>query len=123
MTRATNSCIDFHCDGIYATSTSQIPLNPQSEYKGGNLFFFVNDQLHKICREPGSLVQHPPKVLHGVSRVIEGTRKSLFILDENNGRGELDIIELTSDHIVSFLAYRAADRSLSNERKRSRDDA
>ena len=45
MTKASNNCITFHCDGGYATSTSQIPLNDPSEYKGGKLCYFVNDQL------------------------------------------------------------------------------
>ena len=112
MTRGpTNSCISFHCDGGYATSTSQIPLNPQSECKGGNLFFFVNDHLHKVPRVPGSLVQHPPRVLHGVSSVTEGTRKSLFIVDQSNGLGENGVIQLTSDHVVAFLARQAASRA------------
>ena len=56
MTRGpTNACIDFHCDGLYATSTSQIPLNATSEYEGGSLVFFVNDHLHIVPRVPGSL--------------------------------------------------------------------
>ena len=50
-------CIDFHCDGGYATeSTSQIPLNKQSKYMGRQLCFFVNDELHFFHRHPGSLV-------------------------------------------------------------------
>ena len=65
----TNSCIDFHCDGGYATSTSQIPLNSPAEYKGGQICFFVNDHLHFVPRPLGSLVQHPPNVLHGVTQV------------------------------------------------------
>eukprot|EP00923_Selenidium_pygospionis_P049646 GHVN01085516.1.p1 GENE.GHVN01085516.1~~GHVN01085516.1.p1 ORF type:complete len:278 (-),score=41.69 GHVN01085516.1:125-958(-) len=37
MTRGpTNACIDFHCDGTYATSTSQIALNCPSEYEGAS---------------------------------------------------------------------------------------
>lgn len=108
MTRGpTNSCIDFHCDGGYATSTSQIPLNPPWEYKGGSLCFFVNDQLHAIPRPPGSLVQHPPRVLHGVTSVTEGTRKSLFIVDQSNGLGDEGVVDLTSDDIISFLVHRA----------------
>merc|ERR1719413_149549 len=105
----TNSCIDFHCDGGYATSTSQIPLNSETEYKGGKLCFFVNDRLHFISREPGSLVQHPPKVLHGVTSVTEGARKSLFIVDDVNGLGRPDeVINVKGDDVVSFLAARAA---------------
>ena len=122
----TNSCIDFHCDGGYATSTSQIPLNPTSEYDGGSLCFFVNDLLHMVPRIPGSLVQHPPNVLHGVTSVTRGTRKSLFIVDKGNGLGEGGVVELTSDHVVSFLAQRASrvGRSSSTDgRKRPRVDA
>ena len=104
----TNTCIDFHCDGGYATSTSQIPLNPPSDYKGGTLCFFVNDQLHKIPRTVGSLVQHPPKVLHAVTGVSEGTRKSLFILDSMNGQGDPDIVKLTSNDIEYFLVAQRA---------------
>ena len=103
----TNSCIDFHCDGNYATSTSQIPLNPPTEYKGGQICFFVNDQLHFVPRPAGSLVQHPPNVLHGVTQVTEGTRKSLFIVDKSNGLGENGVVNLTNDDVTSFLAHRA----------------
>ena len=104
MTKASNNCITFHCDGVYATSTSQIPLNDRSEYKGGKLCYFVNDQLHFVPRTPGSLVQHPPRVLHGVTRVAEGTRKSFFIVDSTNGLGDKGVVELQADTIVSFLA-------------------
>mmetsp|Transcript_6484 Transcript_6484/g.9224 ORF Transcript_6484/g.9224 Transcript_6484/m.9224 type:complete len:345 (+) Transcript_6484:106-1140(+) len=103
----TNSCIDFHCDGIYASSTSQMPLNSPTEYKGGQICFFVNDQLHFVPRPIGSLVQHPRNVLHGVTQVTEGMRKSLFIVDRDNGLGEGGVVVLSSDDVASFLAYRA----------------
>lgn len=121
----TNSCIDFHCDGGYATSTSQIPLNPTSDYDGGSLCFFVNDHLYMVPRVPGSLVQHPRKILHGVTSVTRGTRKSLFIVDYANGLGEGGVVVLTSDHVVSFLARRArrAWRASScREKKRQREE-
>jgi len=111
----TNSCINFHCDGSYASSTSQIPLNAMSEYDGGTICFFMNDYLHMVPRVPGSLVQHPPNVLHGVTSVTRGTRKSLFIVDKSNGLGEGGVIKLTSDHISAFLAQRF-------EKKRQRDE-
>lgn len=118
MTRGpTNSCINFHCDGGYATSTSQIPLNLPSEYKGGTLCFFVNDHIHSVPRICGSVVQHPPRVLHGVTSVTEGTRKSLFIVDKANGLGENGVVELSVGHVVSFLAQRAA--SLVGKRPRA----
>ena len=103
----TNSCIDFHCDGGYATSTSQIPLNSPTEYEGGQICFFVNDHLHFVPRPRGSLVQHPPNILHGVTQVTEGMRKSLFIVDKSNGLGENGVVNLTDDDVTSFLAHRA----------------
>ena len=103
----TNSCIGFHCDGRYATSTSQIPLNSPTEYKGGQICYFVNDELHFVPRPRGSLVQHPPDVLHGVTQVTEGMRKSLFIVDEVNGLGETGVVVVSEDDVASFLAYRA----------------
>jgi hypothetical protein len=119
MTRGpTNNCIDFHCDGGYATSTSQIPLNSPSEYSGGQLCFFVNDQLQFVPRPRGSLVQHPPSVLHGVTAVTEGTRKSLFIVDQHNGLGENGVVELSLDDVVYFLA---AHRALGKKSQREEE--
>ena len=72
--------------------------------KEANFAFFVNDQVHEIPHVPGSVVQHPPKVLHGVTSVIEGVRKSLFIVDRMNGLGEGGYYNLTNEDISSFLA-------------------
>ena len=110
----TNACIDFHCDGLYATSTSQIALNCPSEYKGGRLCFFVNDTVHVLDRPVGSITQHPAKVLHGVTALTEGTRKSLFIVDQTNGLGEGGIIQVLSDHVQLFLAQQVS-RSNAND--------
>jgi ubiquitin len=102
----TNACIAFHCDGGYATSTSQIALNPPSEYTGGQLCFFVNDHVHFLQRPVGSLVQHPPRVLHGVTNLTSGTRKSLFIVDEENGLGEDGVIVANEAQVNEFLESR-----------------
>ena len=118
MTRGpTHTCIDFHCDGPYATSTSQIPLNSPDEYKGGRLCFFVNGTLHVVPRPAGSLTQHPPKVLHGVTSVTEGTRKSLFIVDKWNGLGDhpSEVTEVSREQVSTWLAARAS-RSMSSQR-------
>jgi ubiquitin len=104
MTRGpTNACINFHCDGNYATSTSQVALNDPSEYVGGRLVYFVNDVLHVLERPVGSLVQHPPEVLHGVTCLTSGTRKSLFVVDTANGLGETGVVEVSSAHVDGFL--------------------
>ena len=64
-------------------------------------------------------MQHKRAILHGVTSVTRGTRKSLFIVDYANGLGEGGVVELTSDHVVSFLARRA---SSCREKKRQRED-
>jgi Ubiquitin family len=100
----TKSCINFHCDGSYATSTLQIPLNATSEYDGGKLIFYSNNQLHTMPRTPRSLVQHQPNVLHGVTSVTRGTRKSLFVVDKQDDLGETGVVMLSSDDLKLFLA-------------------
>jgi len=105
MTRGpSGACINFHCDGGYATGTVQIALNSTDDYEGGRLLFFVNDKVHDLeNRPPGSVVQHPPRVLHGVSAMIKGTRKSLFIVDHTNGLGEDGVVEIEEEHVNAFL--------------------
>ncbi|GAX26752.1 hypothetical protein FisN_2Hh298 [Fistulifera solaris] len=102
----TNACINFHCDGGYATRTSQIALNDPSEYVGGRLVFFVNDVLHVLERPAGSLVQHPRQVLHGVTCLTSGTRKSLFVVDRFNGLGEGGVVEVSSDQVDGFQRWK-----------------
>ena len=99
----TNACINFHCDGHYATSTTQIALNEPTEYEGGRLVYFVNDKVHVLERPAGSMVQHPPKVLHGVTSLTSGTRQSLFVVDHSNGLGETGVIVVTPEHVRSFF--------------------
>merc|ERR1711918_199943 len=77
---------------------------------GGKLCFFVNDQVKIVPRHQGSLVQHHPKVLHGVTSVTEGTRKSLFVVDESNELGMEGVVTLSQGDIDSFSEHeRAAD--------------
>ena len=112
MTRGPmNSCIKFHHDGAYARSTSQIVLNKRSEYVGGDLVFVtcesapsgppVSVSIPARCQ--GAITHHPPHVLHGVSRLVSGTRKSLFVLDEANGLGGRNVIKVKLDMVQQFL--------------------
>mmetsp|Transcript_12084 Transcript_12084/g.22768 ORF Transcript_12084/g.22768 Transcript_12084/m.22768 type:complete len:380 (-) Transcript_12084:52-1191(-) len=112
-----NACINFHCDGSYATGTVQIALNAAEEYKGGCLCFYVNGQLHFLERFPGSVSQHPRHVLHAVTALTEGTRKSLFVVDPTNGLGGAvgaeDVRRISKEHVQEFLdARRATDAEL-----------
>lgn len=98
----TDACINFHCDGNYATGTVQVALNDPAEYSGGTLCFFLNDQIHELPRPIGSVTQHPAKVLHAVRRLFHGSRKSLFVVDEQNGLGEGTILKVDSEDLHDF---------------------
>ena len=82
----------------------QVAINDPSEYTGGRLCFFVNDQLHVLERPAGSVCQHPRHVLHAVTALTRGTRKSLFVVDHTNGLGEGNVVTVTKDHVKAFLA-------------------
>ena len=109
MTRGpTDSCIRFHCDGPYAQSTTQIALNDSSEYRGGRLVYFEHrpstpNKLSVLERTRGTMTHHTPKVLHAVTRMVSGTRKSMFILDEANGLGDSNVITAEDAQVNAFL--------------------
>ena len=73
----------------------------------------------------GFIGSTPPERYAAVTSVTQGTRKSLFIVDKTNGLGEKGVVELTSEHVVSFLAHRAsrASNASTGGRKRGRDEA
>ena len=87
MTKGPCPCDDFECLGSDARSTSEVLLNSPDDYNGGEVAFFVNDEVDILPRIAGSLVQYPPKVLRGITSVVEGTRMSLLILDKDDVRG------------------------------------
>ena len=118
MTRGpSNACINFHCDGAYATGTVQIALNDPSEYKGGRLCFFVGDNLTVLQRPAGSVSQHPSKVLHAVTALTEGVRKSLFVVDQSNGLGEEGVVIVKLSHVTAFLGVRESAKKVDNTPK------
>ncbi|CAB9503039.1 Polyubiquitin (Fragment) [Seminavis robusta] len=98
----TNACINFHQDGRYATYTMQLALNDPEEYQGGKLCYFVNNRLHVLTRPAGSLVGHHREVLHAVTALTGGVRKSLFLTDYSNGLGEKDVIIASKTDVAAF---------------------
>mmetsp|Transcript_15948 Transcript_15948/g.40357 ORF Transcript_15948/g.40357 Transcript_15948/m.40357 type:complete len:220 (-) Transcript_15948:249-908(-) len=104
-----NACIGFHCDGEYASRTVQIPLNSEEEYEGGKLVFFQNDGIVVASRRPGSFSIHEAKVLHGVTKLSRGTRKSLFVVDEANGLGFDDVVTVQDEDVTAFFDHPAED--------------
>ena len=100
-------CIGWHCDGGYARNTVQITLNDDTEYEGGRICFVVGKDAKLIVpsRPAGTLTEHRPDVLHGVTRLHRGVRYSLFVVDLMNGLGERDVHNLDEDE-VSGIARR-----------------
>jgi len=103
-----NACINFHCDGNYATGTVQVALNGPEDCKGGRLCFYVNGCLYVLQRPAGSITRHPRSVLHAVSTLLEGTRKSLFVVDPTNGLGGEDVVLVKDQHVEDFLGKSGA---------------
>lgn len=103
MTKSSDSCIGWHIDGPYATVTVQIPLNSPLEYDGGRCLFWKHGGIRDLGRSPGSATIHARRVLHGVTRVCAGVRKSLFIVDRNNGLGDVNVKQATEAMIDNFI--------------------
>jgi hypothetical protein len=110
-------CIGFHCDGGYATRTVQIALNDDAEYDGGKLCFVettttsarnhvsINNHVYKVDvlkRDAGTMTSHKPKILHAVTKLHQGVRYSLFIVDYSNGLGDQLLV------IILFIYFNKA---------------
>ena len=106
----------IHCDGIYASQTVQIALYAESEYCGGKLCFFFRENLSTLEHPLGSMTRHEARVLHAVTSVRSGVRKSMFILDQNNGLGESRdaVIEVEESDIRTFLRTKESHSEIGN---------
>jgi hypothetical protein len=114
-TGPTNSYIEFHTDdnpdtmGAVASATLQLALNGTEDYDGGRLVFFTKGKdakkgkLSVLERPAGSLVSHPPSVLHAVTALQKGTRYSLFVVDFMNGHKEPGVVVVKEQDVVNFL--------------------
>jgi len=123
MTRGpTDSCINFHCDGFYATRTIQVALNDPAEYQGGRLCFFSRGRLEVLERPAGSICRHQAKVLRAVTSLTKGVRKSLFVVDHTNGLEEGSVVTVDEGHVRDFLAARRQ-RPSANDVLRAAGDA
>jgi hypothetical protein len=72
--------IDFHTD--VALKTMQVPLCGDDAYTGGQLVFARDDGALEVpARGLGSVTLHDRHVVHGVSRLTDGIRYGLFLLE------------------------------------------
>jgi hypothetical protein len=80
---AENKIINFHTD--FSQKTMQIALNNDSEYKGGKITFINNDgTILQPERNAGSYTIHNAGIVHGVNKLENGVRYSLFLCDTHN---------------------------------------
>ena len=90
----------------------QVTLNEKTEYQGGRLCFLLmfheaeDDELVALERTAGSTCKHGSKVLHGVTSLTSGTRKSLFVVDETNGLGEKGVVDASCSDVTLFFQAR-----------------
>ena len=90
-----DGCIAFHADGAYASETAQITVNGDDEYQGGRLAFYsTNEGLSIPARPSGTVTVHKRAHMHGVTRLISGTRYSLFVVDGDSALGEEGVFQV-----------------------------
>ncbi|XP_066917186.1 uncharacterized protein [Clytia hemisphaerica] len=101
-TSPTQGCLPWHVDGPYSTPTVQYTLNNDTEYVGGKLCFYTDDQGLMIPNRPAGTLSAHTKEMHAVSRLISGVRYVLFAIDSINdlGGSTENIINLGEDNIL-----------------------
>lgn len=97
----TQACIKFHQDGGYATQTVQLSLNDRTTYNGGDLVWF-DDILHVVPRRAGTITRHARGLLHAVTAMHHGVRRSLFVVDDTNQMGARDVHRILPEEMDQF---------------------
>ena len=117
-----DGCIAFHPDGTYASSTLQITINGDDEYKGGRLCFYSPDVGLQIPPRPsGTVTMHPRQQLHGVTRLVSGKRYSLFIVDRENGLGDKGVFSVDKNIFDALKPESETKPSIVSSNKRKVD--
>jgi hypothetical protein len=74
--------------------TAQLSLNDDTEYVGGRLCFITQSGVSVLRRPAGSLTVHSARVFHGVTRLIQGSRYGLFVLDKCAELGDNQVVHV-----------------------------
>lgn len=115
---ANEHCIDFHCDGGYATETVQYVL--KNADVGGNLIYYTKKTGIVMPRRiAGTITVHLPQVLHAVTRIHKGVRYSLFVVDVHNGLGQKDVFSYNASSISLLLQKHGEEEGARKKRKRT----
>ena len=67
-------------------------------------YFTPQNGVEVLQRQAGDITQHDRYVLHAVTRLVSGTRYSLFVVDRGNGLGENSVIEADLQLVTNILA-------------------
>ena len=114
-----DACIPFHCDSPTALCTTEIALN--DDFEGGRFAHWgaqvltqgpaqgpakgstqslcphrppAMHAMHVTHRPAGTVTRHAHSVLHGVTRMVSGTRVTFVVCDEPLGLGCRDQLDL-----------------------------
>ena len=67
-------------------------MKRDSDYVGGRICFITAIHgLTKPNRPAGTVTVHDRNILHGVTKLHQGTRYNLFVVDYENGLGEKNV--------------------------------
>merc|ERR1712217_174605 len=80
--QAHGRCINFHID--HSKRVMQVALNSDKEYRGGRLVFATNAGLEIPTRNVGTVTLHHNDMVHGVTKLEDGIRYGLFLLDKTS---------------------------------------
>lgn len=73
----TRSSIAFHADNC--TYTLNVPLTAPDRYEGGRLLALHGGCLVDLTRPAGTAILHAGNLVHGVTRLVAGTRHALIL--------------------------------------------
>ncbi len=93
----------LHKNGGY--QTVQLALNNPTEYTGGRLCYFSKEKgVEVLDRQAGDITKHDVYALHAVTQLTTGTRYSLFVVDGDNGLGEIEVVQPDVALVEQILA-------------------
>eukprot|EP01040_Poterioochromonas_malhamensis_P008062 gene8062-8715_t len=91
-------------------NTVQVALNDDTEYEGGRLCYFTEESgVQVLQRSAGDITKHGRESMHAVTRLTSGSRYSLFVVDQENGLGEVQVVEPSLELTVHILAIAGRD--------------
>ena len=92
-------CAKFYRDIGYGLKTVQMMLTDYNSYAGGDFVYFKNNRLHTPKRMAGTITRHGQRLLHGVSRLYAGTKKSLFVVNCTHSSRFNDVSQVPDDQV------------------------